>query len=291
MGMLVALQRMLIYVPDRDASLPPAVSGLVPGRVHSIEVDTADNLKLHGWHVLPPDAGLPIGNDGAVSLDSDRPLVLFLPGNGGNRSWRSEELDLLARMGADVFLFDYRGYGDNPGKPSEEGLATDARAAWRYATEVRGVPPERIVLLGESLGGGVATRLAWELSRAGTPPGGLILKSTFDSLVETARHLYPWLPVRWALVDRFPSVDRIPEVTSPLLVIHGRRDRIVPFERALILFAAAPEASISGVPKKFAELPAANHNDILSVERPAYANHVQEFLDLVREKQGAEVRR
>ena len=284
--MFAALQRILIYVPDRDASLGPTASGLAPGRVQSVEVETADQLRLNGWHVLTPNPSAANGS-GGEPLDAERPVILFLPGNGGNRSWRSDELDLISRQGADVYLFDYRGYGDNSGKPTEEGLANDARAAWRFLTEVRGIPAQRIVLLGESLGGGVATRLSWELCREGTPPGGVILKSTFDSLVETGRYLYPWLPVRWVLIDRFPSIDRIPEVTCPLLVIHGTRDRIIPFSRGKLLFDAAPATSASGIPKRFVELPSANHNDILVVERRAYAAAVKEFLEVLREKQAA----
>jgi hypothetical protein len=207
--------------------------------------------------------------------------VLYFPGNAGNRAYRELELRLLTDAGADAILFDYRGYGDSPGEPSEEGLARDARAVWRFATETNKIEPRRLVLFGESLGGGVAVRLASDLSEQHTPPAGLILRSTFSSLTDAAAHHFPWLPVRWVLIDRFPSERRIRDVTCPILQLHGRRDTIVPFRLGQKLFAAAPEKSASGIAKRFVELPNANHNDVIETSHGEVLAAVRDFLSKV----------
>jgi len=203
---------------------------------------------------------------------------LYFSGNAGNRAWRIPEFEVFTQLGCDVFVFDYRGYGENPGSPSEEHLAADATAAWRYATQTRRIEPHRLILFGESLGGGVAVRLAAEQCAAGTPPGGLVLRATFSSLPDAAAYHYPWLPVRWLLVDRYPSAARMPQVTCPILHIHGLRDTIIPIQLGKKLFAAAPPQSASGIPKRFVELPAADHNDILAVAVPEFRDAVAEFL-------------
>jgi fermentation-respiration switch protein FrsA (DUF1100 family) len=212
---------------------------------------------LHGWH----GASKQIAKAGG----SRRPLVIFFPGNSGHRGFRKRDFELFTQIGVDLLLVDYRGYAENAGQPSEPWLANDAHATWRYAVETLKVPRERIVLFGGSLGGGVATRLAQELCRAGpgAGPGGLILRSTFTSMVDAGRARYPWLPIQHLLVERFPSVERIPEVTCPLLVVHGARDRVVPIEQGRRLFAAALPRSVCGVEKRFVELPESGHNDII----------------------------
>ena len=282
--MLALLQRSLIYLPTRQGEIEPEDAGLPPGRVHTITVRADDGLELRGWHVLP--AGQSAADRAACDrqLAHGRPLVLYFSGNGGNRCYRIDELEVLGRIGCDVFLFDYRGYGDNGGSPSEEALAADARAVWRYAVDERNASPERIVLYGESLGGGVAIRLAADLSQSGTPPGGIILRSTFSSLTDVAAHHYPWLPVRWLLVDRFPSVDLIPAVTCPILHLHGTRDAIVPIAFGRRLFAAAPERSASGVAKRFVELAGAGHNDVVFVAERPLEQAIREFLTVLDEQ-------
>lgn len=252
-AMIRLIQRKLIYRPLRGAvKLDPAA---VPsGVVREVHVRAADGLMLHGWHAESqrvPDRG------------DRRPLVLFFPGNAGHRGCRLRDFELLTQIGADVMLVDYRGYAENKGRPTEELLAADARAVWQHAVDQLEVPPDQIVLLGGSLGGGVATRLAHELCEVGTSPAGLILRATFTSLADAGAALYPWLPVRRLLVERFPSIERISHVTCPLLVVHGARDRIVPIEQGRRLFAAALPQSASGVEKQFVELPDSDHNDII----------------------------
>lgn len=179
--MFVASQRSLIYQPFVEKSLPAKLAALPTGRAHDVTARTEDGLDLHGWLILAK--GHVAGTDKVLDakLAEGRPIVLYFGGNAANRSYRTLEVEVLADAGADVLIFDYRGYGDNLGDPSEEGLARDARAAWRFATETKKIEPRRLVLFGESLGGGVAIRLASELSQKKTPPAGLILRSTFSS--------------------------------------------------------------------------------------------------------------
>ncbi len=288
--MLAFAQRSLIYFPARRAEIVPAEAGLPADRIHSVQMTSDDGLTLHGWHVVPPDqtvADNPVAAAEGSLLEQgpvpalgrdERPVILYFPGNAGHRGYRGDELQTLADLGAHVFLFDYRGYGENPGRPTEAHLVRDAAAAWRYLTGTREIPASRIVLFGESLGGGVAVRLAADLCRAGTPPGALLLRSTFSSLVDVAAFHYPWMPVRWLMIDRFESVRHIPSVTCPLLQIHGARDTIVPIRFAQRLFDAAPPQSASGIPKQLVELPQADHNDIPLVNPAEYLAAMASFL-------------
>jgi fermentation-respiration switch protein FrsA (DUF1100 family) len=198
---------------------------------------TADGLMLHAWFV-----------------PADRPArvtVLFLSGNGGNRAMRAPLAAALAARGIATMLVDYRGYGGNPGRPSESGLAEDARAARAYLAQRPDVDPSRIVYFGESLGTGVAVRLATE-----HPPRALVLRSPYTSLVDIGRRAYPYLPVRLLLTDRFASLDRIGSVSCPVLVIAGTRDGIVPAEQSKRLFDAVRHPD-----KKLLMIEGADHND------------------------------
>ena len=278
--MFVTFQRSLIYHPFAVKSLPAQHAGLGTGRTLDVTTRTEDGFDLRGWLILAKGHLAMTDKESDAQLAEGRPVVLYFGGNAANRSYRKLEMEVLADVGADVLIFDYRGYGDSPGKPTEEGLARDARAVWRFATESKKIEPRRIVLFGESLGGGVAVRLAEELSQRKTPPAGLILRSTFSSLTDAAAHHFSWLPVRWMLIDRFPSDQRIREVTCPLLQFHGRRDTIVPFRLGQKLFAAAPDKSASGIAKRLVELTIADHNDVLETSRREVSQAIAEFLPI-----------
>jgi fermentation-respiration switch protein FrsA (DUF1100 family) len=241
-GLLWAFQRRLIYLPS-SGPVPPAAS-VLPG-AEDVTFETADGLRLGGWFVPAAAEGR-----GVVRPGPRGPAVLVCNGNGGDRSMRAALAAALARMGLAVLLFDYRGYGGNPGSPSEEGLAADARAALDHLAARPEVDPARVVYLGESLGAAVALRLAVE-----RPPAALVLRSPFASLAEVGRRHYPLVPVTLLLRDRFDSAALAGRLDAPLLVVAGARDRIVPAGHSRRLFAAAPQ------PKRLVVLDGADHND------------------------------
>jgi fermentation-respiration switch protein FrsA (DUF1100 family) len=272
------LQRSFIYFPTREAPIEPRDAGLPPGQVHTVKVTTPDHIELHGWHVLADGHGAANRKECDRELAAGRRLVLYFSGNAGNRRYRPSEFDVFTSLGADVFIFDYRGYGDNSGSPSEARLAADAQAIWDYATQERQVRAKRIILYGESLGGAVAIRLAAEQSQADAAPAGLIVRSTFPSLVEAGEYHYPLLPVRLLLVDRFDSAKCISQVTCPILQLHGAEDTIMPIELGRRLFAAAPERSSTNIAKQFVELRNADHNDVTLVAKAELRRAIQDFL-------------
>ncbi|REJ90945.1 MAG: alpha/beta hydrolase [Planctomycetota bacterium] len=277
-AMLAFFQRKLIYLPTREA-VSASDAGFSNGQLHHVEVKVDEGLDLQGWLVLAEGSSSE-SNDLENSLRTDqRRLILYFAGNGGHRGYRLKEIRQFTGLGNHVLYVDYRGYAENRGSPTEIDLVRDARHIWDFATVDLGVPPERVILWGESLGGGVAIQLAANLCDEGTIPGGLMLRGTFTALTDAAAYHYPWLPVRWLLLDRYPSIDRIPDVASPLLVIHGRRDRVVPFEQGERLFAAAPDESHNGVAKMFVELPEAGHNDVMYVAADEVETAVATFLD------------
>jgi uncharacterized protein len=253
-GLLWAFQRRLIYLPAPRA-VPPA-SSVLPG-AEEVTFTTADGLRLGGWFV-------PAGAVGDPATRS--PGVLVCNGNGGNRSLRAALAAELSRMGLAVLLFDYRGYGGNPGHPSEEGLAADARAAQAYLAGRPEVDPDRLVYFGESLGAAVALRLAVE-----RPPAALVLRSPFASLAEVGRLHYPLAPMS-LLRDRYDSAALIGRLAAPLLVVAGGRDRIVPASHSRRLFAAAPQ------PKRLVVLEGADHNDHDLLAGPRLLAELRAFL-------------
>jgi pimeloyl-ACP methyl ester carboxylesterase len=219
-GMLWALQRQLIYFPDANRVLP---AGEVIEGARDVEVHTEDGLDLGAWFVP------------AARRDPDLQIaVLVAPGNGGNRQGRADLAEELRRRGLTVLLMDYRGYGGNPGSPSEDGLAADALAAAEALTEL-GYPPERTIYFGESLGAGVVAAL--QVKR---PPAGLVLRSPFTELADVGAHHHPWLPVRQLLKERFPVVEHLTSSPVPVTVIYGDQDSVVPTELSAEVADSAP---------------------------------------------------
>jgi len=257
-GLLWSQQRRLIYLPAPRA-VPPAAAVLPAAE--EVSFPTGDGLRLAGWFV--PPAGTP----GRGPRQPRSPAVLVCNGNAGNRSLRAPLAAALARAGLAVLLFDYRGYAANPGRPTEPGLAADARAALAYLAARPDVDPARLVYFGESLGAAVALRLAVE-----RPPAALVLRSPWASLAEVGRRLYPWLPVSLLLADRYDSLGRVGRLAAPLLVVAGERDRIIPAAHSRRLFDAAPE------PKRFVLLPGADHNDLDLLAGPRLLAEVLAFL-------------
>lgn len=248
-----AFQRRLIYRPEKAASLSAVPERFLPHTAEDIHIRTADGLLLNGWLIRPP---------ATEDSQNSRPLVIYFPGNSGNRELRRVDLKEVAAAGTDVLIVDYRGYGDNPGSPSEETIAGDAHAIWRVATQEYGYSPSRVVVFCESLGGAVAVRLCAELSDSGSPPAALVVTSTFSSLPNLAAWNYPAFPFRYLLLDRFDSAARIERVQCPVTVIHGTDDKIVPIEEGRRLFDAAPARSSSGIEKRWEQIPRMGHNDV-----------------------------
>ncbi len=229
---------------------------MLPGG-RDVVLDTEDGIRLGAWYL--PAAG---GQKG--------PAVLVFNGNAGDRSLRAQLAAGLSRLGMSALLFDYRGYGGNPGRPSEDGLAADARAALAWLAAQPEVDPDRIVYFGESLGAAVAIGLAVE-----RPPAALVLRSPFTSLADVGRVHYPWLPVGRVLIDRYPSIDRIGSLSAPLLVIAGDRDDIVPESLSKRLYEAAPD------PKRYLLVPGAGHNDPELIDGRRMLDEVGRFLSEV----------
>lgn len=248
-----ALEQHFIFFPSAELVETPAARGLP---YEEVWLDTADGVRVHAWFI----PGRP---------DVDLPALLFFHGNAGNLSHRVYNLELLHhRLGLPVLILSYRGYGLSQGRATEVGLYEDARAAQSWL-EARGYPPARQVYFGRSLGAAVALQLALE-----RPPAGLILESPFTSIAELGRHHYKLLyPLLGRLVEaRFDNLDKIPRLTSALLVIHGGRDRIVPPAMAERLFTLAPE------PKRLLWLDQAGHNDTLDRHPQLYWQAWEDFL-------------
>jgi fermentation-respiration switch protein FrsA (DUF1100 family) len=176
--------------------------------------------------------------------------VLVAPGNAGNRLARAPLAAALAGKGLTVLLVDYRGYGGNPGSPSEQGLARDMQAAQTYLVEQSGIPAERLLYYGESLGAAVATALAVQ-----HPPAALILRSPFTDLSAVGQEHYPFLPVRLLARDRFPVVDLIRQITAPTLIVYGTADSIVPPAQSVAV------ADNAAGPVRVVAVAGADHND------------------------------
>ena len=239
---LFFLQRQMIYGPDRRDFTLTMPSG--PG-YQVVETETADGLKLrHLW---------------AAPEHSDTPVFLVFHGNAGNVSHRPGKFAFLSDSGVGLLLTEYRGFGGNPGSPDEKGLYADGRSVLDWLAD-EGIPPGRIVLYGESLGSGVATKMAAELSAQGTPPLALVLEAPFTSVPAVAQRRFWWLPAAWLTLDRFDNLSRIADIDTEILILHGTADRVVPYDMGVALAdAAGPRA-------RFLSLEGAGHIELLDFD-------------------------
>jgi fermentation-respiration switch protein FrsA (DUF1100 family) len=223
-------------------------------RPQNVWFRAADNTKLHGWYVPNADA---------------RRLVVYCHGNGEHVADQANLVfRLQSQLAATVFVFDYRGYGRSRGKPGERGCVADGMAAQRWLAEREGVETEDIVVMGRSIGGGVAVQMA-----ADQGARALVLENTFSRMTDAAAVLYPYLPVRLVMSNRYNSVSRIKHYHGPVFQCHGTADDMVPIELGRKLFEAAPTRL-----KKFFETRNGRHNDSLP---PAYYTALAQFLDQV----------
>jgi fermentation-respiration switch protein FrsA (DUF1100 family) len=252
LGILVFLyliQDRLLYFPLAHLSATPADINL---SYEPVTLTTSDGVMLSGWFIPAENA---------------RGVVLYFHGNAGNISHRLDSIELFHRLGLTVFIIDYRGYGQSQGRPTEQGTYLDAEAAWHYLVEEQQISPEQIVLFGRSLGGAVAVWLAQQHT-----PGMLILESTFTSVPDVAAKHYPFLPVRWLSHFQYNSLQRLPTIKCPILVIHSPDDEIVPYDHGQQLFAAAPE------PKYFLKL-TGGHNQGFLITGQTYQTGLANFIN------------
>jgi fermentation-respiration switch protein FrsA (DUF1100 family) len=248
----------LIYFPGSQRALisPPASLGLP---VERVEFPTEDGLVLVAWVIRS-------------AADSAGFWLLICHGNAGNLSQFDRPVHYagLTRLGLNLLAFDYRGYGESGGTPSEEGLYRDAQAAYRYLREKQGVAPNRIIVFGHSLGSAVAVDLA---SRV--PLAGLVLDGALTSAVDRGRELYPYIPVRWIAGSRFNSMEKISQVGAPKLFLHAIGDEVIPLAHGRRLYQAAPP------PKTFVEL-RGGHGDAFDLDSANYYGSIARFLASVR---------
>jgi len=251
-GLMYLQQPAMTFFPERTLVATPANWGF---EYEDVALDTEDGVRLHGWYIPRPGA---------------RRVLLFFHGNAGNISHRGDSIAIFNRLGLNVLIFDYRGYGLSQGKPDEQGLYRDAVAAWRYLTDTRGFTGSDIVIFGRSLGGAVGARLA-----SNVEPDGLILESVFSSAADISRALLPVLSRLVVLRYRFDAVDALKGVHCPVLVLHSPDDEIIPFRLGQKLYRAANE------PRTFVELQG-DHNGGFLQSQPHYEQALGEFLTQLR---------
>ncbi len=244
------MERLLVFQPspweDRNWA---QLSGLP---LEDVWLQVDETARVFGWFV---DAG------------PGHPVVLWCHGNAGNVSHRLANLSELYRRRLSVLLFDYRGYGQSTGTPSEAGLYRDALAVYDYLVRERRIPTHRIILFGRSLGGAVAGEVALQRSSA-----GVILESAFPSIQSMADHHYLGLPAHWFVNVTFNLIDKVSQLKVPLLVVHGDRDTIVPMTLGRKVYDSAPE------PKRWYLVKGADHNDLPYVGGHPYFQTLVDFI-------------
>ena len=246
--LIACRQASMVYLPYQDVWRTPAEAGLV---YEELTLHTSDGEQLAAWYLPAEEA---------------RGTMLFCHGNAGNLAHRVDSLRLFHQLGLNVLIFDYRGYGDSTGQPSEKGTYQDALAAWEHLINERQASPHEIVLLGRSLGGAVATWLA-----ISEKPGALILESTFTSIPDMGQEAYPFLPVRLLVRFHYDSLAQVKDVPCPVLIAHSKADEIIKYRHGQRLFEAANE------PKQFLEM-FGGHNDGYFVSGDSYLNGLDAFL-------------
>jgi fermentation-respiration switch protein FrsA (DUF1100 family) len=237
---LYFMQPAFLYSPVQEVPYTPEELGL---DFEKVIFKSYDGLMLSGWYIPAKNSEL---------------TVLFCHGNGGNMMHCLDTINILYSLGLDCFIFDYRGYGNSEGKPSEEGTYLDARAAYKWLTKEKEISPDDIIVFGRSLGGSIAAQLASKVR-----VGALLIESAFTSYVDIGRGFYPYMPVRWFARFSYRTIDYIKKVHCPVMIIHSRDDETIPFEFGLELYEAANE------PKEFVEI-FGSHNDGFLVSSETY---------------------
>ncbi len=259
---LYFMQPTFLYGPVREVSHTPSELGL---DFEDVVFKSADGLELSGWYIPAekPEHG--------AREPGHEMTVLFCHGNGGNMCHRLDSINIFHNLGLNCFIFDYRGYGNSEGKPSEQGTYHDVMAAYKWLTEEKKIPAADIIIFGRSLGGSIAAQLASKVEAS-----ALIIESTFTSYADVGRKFYPYMPVRWFARFSYSTIDYIKEVNCPVMIIHSRGDEIMPFEFGLKLYEAANE------PKEFVEI-SGSHNDGFWVSSEIYKKTWTKWLKFLKE--------
>jgi fermentation-respiration switch protein FrsA (DUF1100 family) len=259
---LSALENWMVYhpTPASEEWVEPATYNLA---VEDVELHTADGIRLHAWWCPVQNAS---DTHSGREQDSKTGALLYCHGNAGNLSFRAYAIPSWHKyVHVPVLIFDYPGYGKSAGKPSEQGCYAAADAAYDWLTQKKEMPPEKILIYGGSMGGGVAVDIA---SRR--PHRALILAKTFTSMPDVGQSIYPWLPVRWVMRNRFDNLSKISQFHGPVFIAHGTADNLVPFRFAKELYEAANE------PKHFYILEGRDHND---AHPPEMFQELRKFLN------------
>ena len=243
------IENFFVFHPQTELDMTPDRMGL---HHESIFFDAADGTKLHGWF---------------FPLSGKSLVILFCHGNAGNISHRLHNIQELLKKGFQVFIFDYRGFGKSNGSPSREGVYLDGLAAYDYLRNRLGIPPNRIILFGRSLGAAVATEIA-----AKRKVNRLILESAFTSTKAMARTMPLFALLSPFLPAHYNNLKKIEHITIPKLIIHGNRDEIIPFTMGEQLFEAGPE------PKAFYAIEGAGHNDTWVIGGKKYFETLKQFI-------------
>jgi len=241
-------QPQMIFFPMSELYQTPTDWGL---EYEDVTLNTEDEVQLHGWYL--PKRG-------------SEHVLLFFHGNAGNISHRRDSIQVFHRLGLNVLIIDYRGYGLSEGKPSEQGLYRDATAAWRYLTEEKGFEPENVIIFGRSLGGAVAAKLA-----AGVQARGLILESTMSSAGDFARAVFKILSRLVVIRYDFNTAQHIQRVNYPVLVLHSPEDEIMPFHLGKKVYELANQ------PKQFVHM-RGDHNNGFLRSQPEYQQELDSWL-------------
>jgi len=256
-GILIAviilrvIENQLIYFPPRyPQGFPPPQT--YQGEVEDVWLLTADGVRINAFY---------------RSNSASKQVLLWFHGNAENIGYGLEHLRALAKIGVNILAVDYRGYGKSQGKPDEAGVYHDADAAYDYLIQQKHFRAEDIFIYGHSLGGAVAINLA---SRR--PCGGLIVQSSFTNARAMARRAFAIPLIEYVVKSRFDSLQKIRDVHAPILIVHGTRDEVAPFEMGQQLFRVAPE------PKRFYPIERAGHNNLMEVGGESYLTCLQSFI-------------
>ena len=236
-------------MPGRNLVSTPEDIGLT---YQSVEFITEDNIRLHGWFIPNKNA---------------KATLLFFHGNAGNISHRLDSIALFHRLELNVFIIDYRGYGQSEGKITEKGTYRDAEAAWNYLNHRQGISGKQIIIFGRSLGASIAGWLASKHT-----PAALIIESGFTSIPSMAKRFYPFLPIRWLTHIKYNTKQYVKNVSCPVMVTHSKNDEIIPYDEGREIFEAAAE------PKQFLDMQG-GHNDGFIVSGPSYVNGLKAFIN------------